>query len=68
MTISRRTRVLAALVAVGALAGWYYAGGHRTPDGQAPLAELAPDAWSSFKTEFNDSADRVRLVVLLSPT
>jgi hypothetical protein len=68
MTKYRRSVIGVSLVALGLLVGWYYVAGHETPKGQAPLATLAENSWSSFKQEFNDSADRVRLVVLLSPT
>jgi hypothetical protein len=60
--------VAAVLVALAALVGWSFIGGHRTPAGQPALATLDSDSFSSFKAEFNDSTDRIRLVVLLSPT
>ena len=68
MAKHRRTLILSALCALGLSAGWFYLSGHATPSEQAPLASITQRSFSSFKEEFNDSADRVRLVVLLSPT
>jgi hypothetical protein len=68
MVKRRRSLTVAALVAIGLVVGWYYVAGHSTPKGQAPLTTLAENSWSSFKEEFNNSVDHVRLVVLLSPT
>jgi len=39
-----------------------------TPPGQPPLASLTPDNFANFRQEFNGTADRARLVLLLSPT
>ena len=39
-----------------------------TPPGQPPLASLTPDNFRNFRQEFNSTADRARLVLLLSPT
>lgn len=47
---------------------WYFWGWGRTPKGQPPLTSLTPSNLDQFKNEFNDSADRTRLVLLLSPT
>ncbi len=47
---------------------WYYWGSTRTPRGQPPLTLLTPSNLDQFKREFNESADRNRLVLLLSPT
>jgi hypothetical protein len=47
---------------------WYFWGWSRTPKGQPPLTSLTPGNFDQFKHEFNDSADRARLVLLLSPT
>jgi hypothetical protein len=67
--MKRRTTVRLAVPAIlAALAAWYFLAGHTTPAGQPPLATLTSESWSIFKTEFNESADYVRLVVLLSPT
>jgi len=47
---------------------WYYWGSTRTPRGQPPLTSLTPSNLDQFKRQFNDAADRTRLVLLLSPT
>lgn len=39
-----------------------------TPPGQPPLTSLTPANFENFRQEFNSSADRARLVLLLSPT
>ncbi len=50
------------------VAVWYFWGWSRTPKGQPPLTSLTPSNLDQFKHEFNDAADRTRLVLLLSPT
>jgi hypothetical protein len=47
---------------------WYYWGSSRTPPGQPPLTSLTPGNLDQFRRVFNDAADRIRLVLLLSPT
>jgi hypothetical protein len=39
-----------------------------TPPGQPPLTSLMPANFENFRQEFNTTADRARLVLLLSPT
>jgi hypothetical protein len=56
---------------VAALAGafaWYLWGERHTPAGQPPLATLSAASLETFRSEFNSHADKVRIVVLLSPT
>jgi len=57
---------LAALIVFAGL--FYVYGGHQTPIGQTPLANLNAANLSELKNEFNDSHASVRLLVLLSPT
>jgi hypothetical protein len=57
---------LGALVIFAGL--FYLYGGHQTPTGQAPLANLNVGKLSELKNEFNGSHENVRLLVLLSPT
>jgi hypothetical protein len=57
---------LAALVIFTGL--FYFYGGHQTPRGQAPLADLNTANLSELKNEFNTSHTNVRMLVLLSPT
>lgn len=46
----------------------FYALRHEVPKGQQPLAMLNASTIEGLKAEFNASADRSRLIVLLSPT
>jgi hypothetical protein len=55
--------IVAALLIV-----WYLWLSKATPPGQPPLASLTPDNFGDFRQEFNSTADRARLVLLLSPT
>jgi hypothetical protein len=57
------------LAALAIFAGlFYFYGGHQTPAGQAPLADLNAANLSELKNEFNGSKANVRMLVLLSPT
>ena len=57
------------LAALAIFAGlFYFYGGHQTPTGQTPLANLNAANLSELKNEFNGSHANVRLLVLLSPT
>ena len=47
---------------------WSYRDSTRTPSGQPTLTSLTHTNFDQFKREFNDDADRTRLVLLLSPT
>ena len=47
---------------------WYLWGWSRSPQGQPPLTSLTSGNLDQFKREFNNAADRNRLVLLLSPT
>lgn len=58
----------ALLGAVALVVVWYFWGWSRTPKGQPALTSLTPSNHNQFKDEFNNSADRIRLVLLLSPT
>jgi len=57
------------LAAVAVFVGlFYFYGGHQTPRGQTPLADLNAANLSELKNEFNGSHANVRMLVLLSPT
>jgi hypothetical protein len=57
------------LSALAIFAGlFYFYGGHQTPRGQAPLADLNAANLSELKNEFNASQANVRIMLLLSPT
>ena len=66
-----KRRSLLLLFIVAALAGafsWYLWGQRHTPAGQPPLATLSAASLETLRTDFNSHADKVRIVVLLSPT
>ena len=66
--MNRRNLALG-LTALAVFAGLFYLyGGHQTPSGQAPLADLNSANLSGLKDEFNASHADVRMLVLLSPT
>ncbi|PYX69715.1 MAG: hypothetical protein DMG72_20190 [Acidobacteria bacterium] len=54
------------VAALACLVFWYFWGS--PPKGQPPLTSLTPNNLDQFKREFNEAADRNRLVLLLSPT
>lgn len=57
------------LVALGILTVlFFFYGGHQTPSGQRPLADLNSASLSGLKNEFNGGHSQVRVLVLLSPT
>ena len=60
--------VIAVAAIVLAAAAYFNAGGHNAPANQAPLANLTTQSLEGFRADFNRAADRVRLVLLLSPT
>jgi len=68
----RRKPVIYGLVAVaGAIVlfvVYYLYLGSTVPTGQQPLARLDNSNIESLKKSFNDSADSVRVIVMLSPT
>ena len=47
---------------------WYLRGERRVPAGQPPLAVLNATSFETLRADFNAHADKVRIVVLLSPT
>ncbi len=65
----KRRSVCLGLAALVILAGLFHVyGGHQTPSGQAPLADLNAANLGELKNEFNGGQANVRLLVLLSPT
>ena len=64
-----RRNIALGLAAVAVFVGlFYFYGGHQTPSGQTPLADLNAANLSELKNEFNGSHANVRMLVLLSPT
>jgi hypothetical protein len=57
---------LLGVAAVACLVFWYFSG--TRPKDQPPLTSLTQDNLEQFKREFNNAADRTRLVLLFSPT
>ena len=65
----KRRSIILGLTALAVFAGLFYLyGGHQTPSGQFPLADLSAANLSQLKDEFNARRTEVRLLVLLSPT
>jgi hypothetical protein len=67
--MKRRLIILLAIVVVGlGFLAYYLYGGSAVPDGQQPLVRLTDANLSSLKDSFNNSANSVRVIVMLSPT
>lgn len=67
--MSSRTAVLFAIAAIVLLvAARFLRRGHQVPAGQPPLADLNSDSADTLKSDFNLNSDRVRVILLLSPT
>jgi hypothetical protein len=58
--------LLAAVAVVALFLAWYFSGS--APRGQPALTSLSPANFEHFTQEFDNTADRARLVLLLSPT
>jgi hypothetical protein len=67
--LKTRTLVIVVLFAglFGAF-GWYLWAERHVPAGQPPLATLDVASLETLRGEFNVQADKVRIVILLSPT
>lgn len=59
---------LMGVLAVALFAIFYLYVGSTVPDGQQPLVHLNASNLDSLKKSFNESADSVRVMVMLSPT
>jgi len=68
----RRRRIILAISAAAAFVilyvFYYLYGGSTVPNGQQPLVRLNSSNLSSLKDAFNESANSVRALVMLSPT
>lgn len=63
-----RALSIALLAALLGAVGWYLWAERHTPAGQPPLATLDMASLDTLRGEFNGHADKVRIVILLSPT
>ena len=68
MTRRRLILIIAIVAIVLALPVYYLYGGSDVPKGQPPLVRLTDSNLSSLKDSFNNSANSVRVIVMLSPT
>ncbi len=67
--MSLRTALLLGTAAIILLlAARFYFSGHQVPAGQPPLAEMNSESLAILKSDFNQNSDRLRLILLLSPT
>jgi hypothetical protein len=64
----RSVAVLASAAIVLLVAVRFYLSGHRVPAGQPPLGDLNGGSLDTLKSDFNRNSDRVRVILLLSPT
>jgi hypothetical protein len=60
--------VLAFVLVMTAALGRQQFGTHNVPPGQPALVELAPHSVETLRADFNQAADTVRVLILLSPT
>ena len=55
-------------LAILLLAGYVALRPRHTPDGQPQFVSLEPENLADFQRQFNDAAENVRVLLLLSPT
>jgi len=60
--------LVAVVIAVGLFVVYYLYLGSTAPTGQQPMVRLDNSNIGSLKKSFNESADSVRVMVMLSPT
>lgn len=68
MSWMKQKVAFAALLIFALFMVWYIWGARSTPPGQPPLTALGTRDLNQFQKTFNDSSEKVRLVLLLSPT
>jgi len=59
---------LAIAIAVALFVVYYLYLGSAAPAGQQPLVRLNASNFEALKNSFNESADSIRVIVMLSPT
>jgi hypothetical protein len=64
----RRILWLAILLAIATTVAYVRFVRPEAPAGQPPLTTIDAAALQTLRTEFNEAADKVRIIVLLSPT
>jgi hypothetical protein len=64
----RTVALLTAAAIVLLVAARFYLSGHQVPTGQPPLGDLNNGSLDTLKIDFNRNSDRVRVILLLSPT
>lgn len=68
-TLRRIAVASSALLVIGAATiAWVKLAPRPTPAGQAPLASLDEKSFGQLREAFNASADRTRVLAILSPT
>lgn len=65
--MNRKWILVVVALALFGIAYYLYAG-HSTPKGQPPLTSFSGDDVAPLKAAFNNSADSIRVLLLLSPT
>ncbi len=66
--MQKRLLLIVALAAALVAAGYWAYAPQTAPAAQPPLAVLGPENLAEFQKQFNESADRIRVLALLSPT
>lgn len=56
------------ILAVGGFWLYQFTAPRQTPPGQPPLVSLHADNFGDLARSFNEASDRVRVLVMLSPT
>ena len=63
-----RSLLVALLAVLAGAFSWYLLGERHAPAGQPPFATLDSASLDALRGDFNAHADKVRIVILLSPT
>jgi hypothetical protein len=64
----KRAWLIIAVVVVVVLGGVYFTKKGHVPASQPPLVEMNDAALSALQAEFNRTSDKLRVILLLSPT
>ena len=66
--MKRTWSIVLATVVVLILGGIYFTRTGHAPASQPPLVEINDSAFSALQAEFNRTSDKLRVILLLSPT